>query len=203
MYGGRYVRLAAGDPGLFSGILKTVAKVAAPITKAVGAVGKIPVLGKVASMLPGVGTVIGGAQLAGAALSAVGGGKGVATLARGIGSAITRGPLKLGSQTLLGPSRPGIGPISAGLGGTAIGAALGAAGGAAVSRRKRRKPAAAASGRRSKRRAGGAVAGRTKRCCAEGERRVCFKKKSRKGSRRGSSLRGAPRDSRGRLLPRR
>lgn len=208
MYGSRYVRFAAGDPGFFSGLVKTVAKVAAPVTKVVGAVSKVPVIGKVASMIPGVGTVITGASLAGTALGALSktkaGAAGLAA-ARSMfgGSKVTQGPLTLGGKNLL-PSRPGLGlvagggsALAAGVGGVAAGRALVGGG----KKRKRRTAAAAAgAGRRRARAAGAAAPGRCG--CPKGTRRVCFKSRRASGGTRTAAQRrfaAAARRHRGRI----
>lgn len=207
MYGSRYVRLAAGDPGLFSGLVKTVAKVAAPVMKTVGAVSKIPILGKVASMIPGVGTVVTGASLAGTALGALSrtkAGQAGLMAARKMfgGSPVTTGPLMLGGKSLL-PVRPGIGMVAGA--GTAIAAGVGGVvGGRALTgkRRKRRTAtAAAASGGRRRARAAGAAA--PGRCgCPKGTRRVCFKSRRASGGTRTAAQRrfaAAARRHRGRI----
>lgn len=199
VYGGRYVRLAAGDPGLFSGLLKTVAKVAAPVAKVVGSVSKIPVIGKVAQMIPGVGTVVTGASLAGSALGALSktkAGAAALQMARGAfgGSPVTKGPLMLGGKQLL-PSRPGIGSMIGT--GTAIGGALGLGamtgralvGGGTKKKRATRTAPAASGGRR--RRPFGAAATRGRCGCKKGTRKVCFPVRKSRGTRTAAQRRFA------------
>lgn len=179
-YGGRYIRMAAGDPGFFSGLVKTVSKAVSPVAKVVGAATKIPVLGNVLKAVPGVGTAISlvgaGTQALGIAKKAVGG-----LRAGGVGSPITSGPLMVGGKNLL-PSRPGIGPVVMAGGATA----LGAAGGIKL---LQRKPATQSQGKRS-RATGRSTATRGRCGCKKGTRKVCFRT-GRSSSRRGVSARQA------------
>jgi len=191
-YGTRYLRLAQGDPGLFSGIVKAVAKVASPLTKVVGGISKIPIVGGIASKVAGIGLrgvpILGQAltigSLAGMA-SKTALGQRVIAGARGalggIGSKVTRGRLDLGGGQSFGPSRPGMGPVAAG-GAAALGVATaGVLGSPSGSKRPKTSP----QGKRKKR-GGGASAARKTRCgCKKGTRHVCFKtggKRKSKGS---------------------
>jgi hypothetical protein len=172
MYGGRMLRIAAGDPGLFSGILKTVSKIAAPVSKVIGTVAKIPIIGPIATKI--APKFIPGLNVVSTALM-------VGQVGRAVGSAITKGPLKLGAQTLLGPSRPGMGPVAAAVGGTALGAALGAV----AAPRRAAKPKTAPSARRGKRVV--SAGGKGTRCgCPKGKHHVCFRTGVRSKKRRAS-----------------
>jgi hypothetical protein len=163
-----------GDPGFFKDIIKGVAKIAAPITKIVSTVSKIPVVGPILSKvgvkaIPVVGQLVTVAQIG----SMVGGtvGKVAGRIAAG-GSKITKGPLMLGGKNLL-PSRPGIGAVAAGAG--ALGA-LGIGAGIALQPSHRRAGQTAAA---PKRKRGGkkATATKSRKCCPAGTKRmVCFKR---------------------------
>lgn len=173
-YGGRYIRMAAGDPGFFSGLVKTVSKVVSPVAKVVGAATKIPVLGSVLKAVPGVGTAI---NLVGAGTQALGIAKKAVGAARGIGSPITKGPLMLGGKNLL-PSRPGIGPVLLAGGATALGAAAGAT-------MATRRPRTQAKSKRSRGTAR-STSQKTRCGCKKGTRKVCFRTGTRRKASSGS-----------------
>lgn len=180
-YGARYIRMAAGDPGFLSGLVKGVSKV-------VGTVSKIPVLGKVATMIPGVGTVLGVASIAGSLAGPAGKALQTARAVLG-GSKVTKGALSLGGGAKF-PSRPGIGPV-AGYG-TALAAGAGLATGVATVAQKRRarRPATSPSARRSSRTR--TTTSRSTRCgCKPGTRKVCFKSRRTGGARTAAQKRFA------------
>lgn len=90
----------------------------------------------------------------------------------GIGSKVTKGPLKLGKQTLYGPARPGTGAVLRSAGAAAVGI------GAIASHRTAKKPApqTAPAPRRSNPPASKQQTGERK-CCPAGTRRmVCYKR---------------------------
>jgi hypothetical protein len=105
----------------------------------------------------------------------------------GIGSKVTKGPLRVGKTVLMGPSMPGIGRGAAA--GRAAGAAIAAGlGYAAVKRAPSPRPRTQPQPRPSRPPARAPAAKGTRKCCPVGTKRmVCFKRgrvKARKKSTR-------------------
>lgn len=176
--------LRRGDPGFLGSLVKTVTKIAAPITKVVSTVSKIPVVGPLVTKvglkaIPVVGQISTAVALAGVAKGAVGAAKGVMAARRAAGgSKITSGKLKLPGGGSFGATRPGIGLVAAGGAGLATGVGLGV-----VPSHRPVTQTQPAPARQTPRRS--ATAKGSRKCCPAGTKRmVCFKRgrvKKRKG----------------------
>lgn len=106
-----------------------------------------------------------------------------ATARPGIGSKVTKGPLKLGKQTLYGPARPGTGVVLKAAGAAAVG--VGAVASHRSTSRSSSRPQTAPSARRARSSSTPTRTGERKCCPAGTKRMVCYKKgrvKARLGS---------------------